>query len=79
VNQLKVDVEGAELDVLQGATRLLDKYRPVVLLSTHSPGRRDECHRLLIARGYTIHGEDRRQQAAETDEVIAVPARAPAV
>lgn len=32
---LKIDVEGAELDVLNGATETIKKYRPRILLSTH--------------------------------------------
>ena len=34
---LKVDVEGAEYDVLKGGTVTIKKYRPRILLSTHEP------------------------------------------
>lgn len=34
-NVLKVDVEGAELDVLKGAYYLLKTHRPIIFLSTH--------------------------------------------
>jgi FkbM family methyltransferase len=32
---IKIDVEGAELDVLKGAARVLDEHRPRMLLSLH--------------------------------------------
>lgn len=34
---LKIDVEGAEYDVLKGAVETIRKYRPKILLSTHEP------------------------------------------
>jgi FkbM family methyltransferase len=35
-NVIKIDVEGAELLVLQGAERLLARYRPYLILGVHS-------------------------------------------
>jgi FkbM family methyltransferase len=54
---LKIDVEGGEVAVLRGASRLLRTARPVVLLSTHGPELEAECRRLMRAAGY---GEPRR-------------------
>ena len=47
VDILKIDVEGAELDVLHGATRIMREDQPVVLMELHSEnlrfsGRRKE-------------------------------------
>jgi FkbM family methyltransferase len=46
---LKIDVEGAEVAVLEGARGMLERHRPVLFLSTHGP----DVHRasLAILRG----------------------------
>lgn len=50
---VKIDVEGAEVEVLRGAERLLSSVRPVLYLetvgSTHS-----QCERILQAAGYDL-------------------------
>ena len=55
---IKIDVEGAEGEVLRGATRTLAEDRPVILLSLHPPlvGRYGDSRESLLAdleaRGY---------------------------
>ena len=49
---LKIDVEGAELNVLRGATRLLTDAKPNILLSTHGQAAHERCLRLLCHYGY---------------------------
>ena len=49
---LKIDVEGAEAHVLQGASELLTRRRPHVLLETHSRGLEQACGELLTGHGY---------------------------
>jgi FkbM family methyltransferase len=49
---LKIDVEGAELGVLQGAKNLLESSHPVILLSVHSDQLRTDCLAYLSDRGY---------------------------
>jgi len=51
---MKMDVEGAEMDVFRGATRVLSEARPVIFLSTHSPELRTECLAFLGGLGYTV-------------------------
>ncbi len=54
---IKVDVEGAELDVLRGSTEVLDKFKPAWLIEiSDSPDRENSkaarLFRLLADRGY---------------------------
>lgn len=50
---LKVDVEGAELGVLKGATEFLALARPHVIIETHSAELEDACASALLAAGYS--------------------------
>lgn len=58
-NYLKVDVEGAEFQVLCGARRVLRTARPTVFLATHTPAAERLCLGSLAALGYTIRPVDR--------------------
>lgn len=58
VSALKIDVEGGELAVLQGATELLARDHPVILLEAWGAEQLDPIHALLTAAGY-----ERRQPA----------------
>ncbi len=49
---MKIDVEGAESNVLRGGMELLRSKKPVIFLSTHSPQLREECLKLLADVGY---------------------------
>ncbi len=52
---LKIDVEGAELDLLRGAAGLLARTADLlIILSTHTAELHDACCALLRAGGYTI-------------------------
>lgn len=54
---IKIDVEGAELDVLKGAINTLKQYKPHVLLATHNchlPGIKDQCVNFLAEQGYEL-------------------------
>ena len=50
VRFLKIDTDGADLGVLQGAANLLDAYHPTVVIEMHENPR--EIHDLLRAHGY---------------------------
>ena len=51
---MKMDVEGAEMEVFRGGEKTLATVRPKIFLSTHSPELRTECLDLLGSLGYTI-------------------------
>lgn len=52
VSVLKIDVEGMELDVLRGATRILHTYKPAVYLEAHTPEHQAEIQAFLVKIGY---------------------------
>jgi len=62
---LKLDVEGAEVEVLQGARKLLQRRSPVLLCELHS----EECEagvfRILEEHGYTVTRVDNNHVFAE--------------
>ena len=60
---LKIDVEGAELAVLQGAANLLTQQRPDILLSTHGADIKDSCLTYLRQLGYN------RMEALDSDDI----------
>ena len=52
-DMLKIDVEGAEMDVFAGAEKVLAS-RPKIFLSTHSPELRERCLAHLKSLDYTV-------------------------
>lgn len=53
-NVIKIDVEGAEAQVLRGAADILGHYRPTVLLEVHSAELEVECCGLLRDAAYEV-------------------------
>lgn len=54
-NVMKIDVEGSELMVLNGASETIQQARPVIFLSTHSDTLRTDCLDFLKRKGYKFH------------------------
>jgi len=70
---VKIDVEGAELAVLRGATQILRLVRPILFLSTHGPQHNAACCRLLHSLKYQLTGID-TPYLASASEILAEPA-----
>jgi FkbM family methyltransferase len=73
---LKIDVEGAEYDVLKGAMHTLQQFHPKILLATHDthlPGVKDQCISLLKSLGYHIIPIDSSKKAVSgLEDFIAI-------
>lgn len=73
---IKIDAEGAEFDILQGALHILQTCRPNILLATHDchlPGVKDKCLEFLKDLGYNIqHVGNYNKQIAGLDDYIAI-------
>jgi FkbM family methyltransferase len=70
---IKVDVEGAEMEVLRGAEDTVSRARPVIFLSTHGAEVHRRCLAWLRGRGYALSpilGGD----VEATTEVLCLPA-----
>lgn len=52
---IKVDVEGMEIDVLQGAAKLIEQFRPWLYLENDSPERSPVVLRQIFAMGYRAY------------------------
>jgi FkbM family methyltransferase len=55
VGLVKIDVEGAEYDVLVGSLELLRKYHPRILLEVHGKENLRPCKDLLAEIGYALN------------------------
>lgn len=51
---IKIDVEGAELRVLEGAQRLLKENHPILMVENHSSPERDQEILKLAGEGYEL-------------------------
>ena len=67
---IKIDVEGAEAEVLRGARRAMERH-PVIFLATHGEKVHGECVKLLLASGYEVRALDGGPPEG-TDEIAAV-------
>jgi FkbM family methyltransferase len=52
-NAIKINAEGAELDVLTGGRETITTQRPLIFLSTHSKSLDRECWQFLRSCGYS--------------------------
>jgi FkbM family methyltransferase len=71
IDVLRVDAEGAEVGVLTGARRVIERFRPRILLATHGAGSHNGCVRILDGLGYRHHAVPGLD---DDTELIALPA-----
>jgi FkbM family methyltransferase len=51
---IEIDVEGAELEVLEGSLRVLAEFHPAIFLEIHGTQLHTDCRAFLSNRGYHI-------------------------
>ena len=71
---IKIDVEGAEGQVLAGARKVLTDSKPDIHLALHGAEAREACCRVLSETGYRLSAAD-EQSAAEEGEIYATQRR----
>jgi FkbM family methyltransferase len=69
---LKIDVEGAESGMLEGARKLLTEHHPILVLALHGPDQVKKCYQILNEFGYKI-AERTEDPAALGEEILALP------
>jgi FkbM family methyltransferase len=74
---MKMDVEGAEIEVLEGAATLLAQRKTIWHVSLHGRRQRDECVRLLRDSGYALFTLDGASLPAGHSELTELVARPP--
>lgn len=73
---LKIDVEGAESDLLEGARGFLHDSKPLLLLALHGRDQSERCSQLLSDIGYELYylnGTRISGVPADQVEIVALP------
>jgi FkbM family methyltransferase len=55
-HMLKLDLEGMEIEALQGGATLVRRFRPALYVENDRPERADELIRLLLSWNYRLYG-----------------------
>lgn len=72
---MKVDIEGTEIDLLRGAKKVLEKFRPVIFLDVHSEEKFNNLLEIIPGLEYEIRnldGTDVRSPEFR-EEIVLVP------
>lgn len=71
---MKIDVEGAEVMVLEGACDTIRRHRPVIFAEVHSAALLDQCRKFLNAEDYQVELIDADPAAARAKDVFQIMA-----
>ena len=74
-DMLKVDIEGEEIDLLKGAEKVLEKFRPIVFIAVHSKEKFDDLLEMAPMLNYEVKelgGNDVRPDEF-CEEVVLMP------
>lgn len=74
---VKIDVEGAEVEVLQGGKKTLQTNKPLLFIEAHSESLKTECTALLTSFGYsvTVFEKELMTKGSPTSQVCHLVAR----
>lgn len=72
---LKMDVEGAESRILEGARRTIDRHRPAIFIALHGAAQGLACRKLLRELGYAAYelSGERLSESSPSEEIYALP------
>ncbi|MDP3241259.1 MAG: FkbM family methyltransferase [Reyranella sp.] len=71
---LKIDVEGSETSVIEGASRLLSQSTPNIIFESNDGARRSVLYALLADHGYVIHDLRQPEAGFDVESFVASPA-----
>jgi FkbM family methyltransferase len=71
IDLIKIDVEGFEYNVLLGSIETIKKYKPRIIIETHSINLRFKCNSFLVNLGYKLkHQDSFRYSNTAMNEVV---------
>lgn len=62
VDLIKIDVEGFELEVLEGSRGILERYHPRIIIEVHSKRLKSKIIEFLSEMGYSVHHFGRKSK-----------------
>lgn len=72
---IKMDVEGAESAVLQGAKQTIEHHRPILFIALHGRDQQEACREILWSAGYRLYdlAGAKIEGPILADEIYALP------